>query len=225
MLQKLPENGRPRLNNYRKCAIGIDLPCAFFDDLKAIDNDLYVVWHPYQLLYDEIANAGDGTSTDPRYAIQDQFGHLCFGYVMRTITGAPMPDSTWHVWRYAWPHGWVHVVQLKSTDPEYLGIVAKNLFFQKQLLAKYGPKAFSRDIAEKDDKKKADALKAKDEMHKMWQLENKWLIKKAMDNMASGFTQATNPTKDIIISGSGLGHRTKRIVPIDEEKDGGVYNG
>jgi hypothetical protein len=50
--------------------------------------------------------------------------------------------------------------------------------------------------------------------------ENRWLLTRAMDNMASGRINATNPTKDIITSFSGQGNKSRIVRPLTDTEGG-----
>ena len=222
----LPQELRSRADTYRKVISGIDFPAQFLCDLRGIDPDFYLIWHPYQTLWDMVINEGMGTEESPRYQIHEQYSQLCFGYVMRNRTNSgPAPDNTWHLWRLARPHGWCHVMRLQDPkNADYMTLVANVLHKQKQLLDRLGPKGIVQTEAIANEQAREKAMAEKDEMYKLWQLENRWLLRKAMDNMARGVLNSPEPTRDVIMSGPGLSHRSKIVRPITE-REGGIYNG
>ena len=221
----LPKKFRDRSERYRKLDPGLDFPAQFLADLRAIDSDFYLVWHPYQTLWDNIINEGLGADDNPRYQVAEQYGHLCFGYVMRDRKNhGPAPDNNWHLWRLAEPYGWCHILRIQAPkDAGYLRVVVDMLHKQKQILNQYGPKGLVQDQATANDEAQEKAKAESAEMYKLWQLENSWLLKKAMENMQRGILNSPEPTKDVIMSGQGLNHRSRIIRPITE-KEGGIYN-
>ncbi len=119
---RLPKTLRPDNSNNRECQRGIDLPSWFFDDLKAIDSKLYIVWHPYATLWDDMMNQYEGALEDPRFTIHREYGEEVWGWVTTNGQGAPLPEQAWHVWRLCEPHGWAHLVRIDSKASEYLSL-------------------------------------------------------------------------------------------------------
>ena len=97
---KLPEKSRPRGLHHKRFTAGVDLPSWFSDNLKSIDRNLYLVWHPFRVIYDDIINQYEGALDDPRFCIHLEHGQENWGFVMTDGNGAPIPECKWHVWRH-----------------------------------------------------------------------------------------------------------------------------
>lgn len=218
---KLPSDLRPRDVWYRKCELGIDLSASFICDLQGMDPNLYPVFHPYKMLWDSIINDYSGMIEDPRYQINVGYGHLNFGFVLTKGDGSPVADGHWHIWRLCRPYGWAHVINIDSTEQGYLNLLVRRLHLQTKLNDKYGFKGYNKYLAEmeaKDRSAKMDAQKAlMDEIMDT----NKAMVNRAFDNFKRGHTGATNPTKDVIMSGSWAGKRGKITRKITD-KEGGL---
>jgi len=213
---KLPNTLRPSNSSNRECQRGIDLPSWFFDDLKAIDDKLYIVWHPFRTMWDDIMNQYEGALDDPRFTIHREHGEEVWGFCPTDGTGAPTPERAWHVWRLAEPHGWCHVVRIDYKAEPYLKLLVNRLHLQAKFRDRYGDIAWNRHIDEQQQLNQERLQADKDEMFKAVQDENKWLMKNAMDNMARGVTRPTNPEVSKIISYSGQKNRTATSRPLED---------
>jgi len=208
---------------YRKLEPGIHIPCWAIDAVRAIDPHLFFIWHPYQVLYDDLINNYSGSIEDPRFTIrrQEQYGSdLIFGFVLTDGKGKPKIDEHWHLWRLCDNHGWAHILKLQSTDYEYLRIFVDRLFLQAQVTNKYGTKGWNRflrteQVVEQEMKEKQAMNVFQDRSD-----ENRWLMKKAYENFQNGIISATKPTKDIITSFPGQTNRSRIIRPLTDDEGG-----
>jgi len=216
---RLPQKYRPDFP-YRKCALGIDLPSEFYDELRRIDKDLYPVHHPYRVLWDSIINSDAGELEDPRYQINYNYSELNFGFVLTDSDGRPIEDGSWHVWRLCDPYGWAHVIKLESREPEYLRLVVDRLYLQACWTNRYGFLSYNRLLDSVDVEHRKKLQDDRQELFEATQDENSWLMNKAMDNFARGDTAPTNPTKDSIVSYPGQVNRSRIVRPLDDEEGG-----
>lgn len=216
---KLPESGRPRDVYYRKCDLGLDLPSMFVHRLKTIDRNLYPVFHPYKMLWDNLINDYAGELEDPRMQVNYNYGQLNFGFVLTDGQGAPVPDGTWHVWRWCEPHGWAHIINIDCKDREYLNLLIERLWLQAQYNDKYGS-GYQKKLDEADEamreKMKADRADLMNEISKA----NSGMLNRAAENFARGVVAPHNPKKEIITSYSGQGNRTKIERPLTDREGG-----
>jgi len=217
----LPKKFRPD-RPYRRCALGIDLPREFIEDIQSIDPDLYPVFHPYRVLWDIIINEDSGELEDPRYTVNHEYGEMNFGFVLTDGTGKPLEDGSWHIWRWCYPHGVAHIIKLESLEPDYLRLVVKRLFIQAQWTNKYGFRSYNRLLDKVREEDRTQLMKDRQALFDATQEENRWLMKRAIDNAASGNINPTNPTKDSIISYPGQSNRSRIVRPLDD-KEGGLY--
>lgn len=217
---KLPNTLRPSNSQARECHAGIDLPSWFMDDLKAIDHNLYIVWHPYRVLWDDLINQYEGALDDPRFTIHREHGEEVWGFVPTTGRGEPIPDHSWHVWRLTEPHGWCHVVRVEDKSGGYLKLLVNRLHLQAQFRDRYGDFAWNRLKKDEQAQKQQDAMSAQKELFDAAQDENRWLMQRAMDNMSRGKTAPTNPTIEKIVSYSGQKNRTATSRPLDDSDVG-----
>lgn len=221
---RLPNSLRPE-GRYRRVAPGTDVPRQFLDELQTIDENLYLVWHPFQVLWDNIMNQYRGELEDPRNTInRDHQGELIFGFVLTDGAEQPLPDNTWHVWRLCWPHGWAHVCGMQALEPEYLKLFLRRLHLQARWSDKYGVRSWNRLQRELDETQREKALEEQQEMVNALHDENGWLVKRALENAEYGRIKSTNPTKDVIMSGPGLSNKSRIVRPITE-KEAGLYTG
>lgn len=216
----LPKRFRPEAPGYRRCSYGIDLPRDFCDNLQQIDNGLYPVFHAYRLLWDDIINDVPGGLEDPRYVINYDHGHLNFGFVLKQKDGTPAEDGSWHVWRLCEPHGWAHIVQLKSREGAYLQLVLKRLKLQADWTNKYGFRSYQRLLEEGDEAERIKAMSDREELMNAIQHENEWLLHRAADNFERGKTAPTRPKKDVITSYAGQKNRSKITRDITDREGG-----
>ena len=217
----LPKQFRPD-RPYRRCALGIDLPREFIEDLQSIDPDLYPVWHPYRVLWDNVINEDSGELEDPRYTVHSMYGEMNFGFVLTDGEGKPIEDGSWHIWRWCYPHGVAHIIKLESREPGYLRLFLKRMMIQAQWTNKYGFRAYNRLLDQVREEDRTQLMKDRQSLFDATQEENSWLMKRAIDNAASGHMAPTNPTKDSIISYPGQTNRSRIITPLDDT-EGGLY--
>lgn len=229
---ELPKQYRPECSYYRKCQPGIDVPSIFYDNLQGIDENLYLVWHQYRLLWDTIINDVHGSLEDPRHIINVDHGHLNFGFVLTDRTGAPILEQTmynktwkpttfgaWHLWRFCKPaSGWAHILKLDSTEGDYLHLVTERLYLQARWTDRYGFRSYNGLLESAREQDKEQIMKDKQEMMQAFQTENRWFMKKAMSNFESGVTRPTNPQKEIITSYSGQGNKNRIIRPATDKE-------
>lgn len=215
----LPQAYRPIGLPHKEFRPGDDLPAEFHYHLKALDHDLYCVWHPYKCLFDDVINNYYGSLEDPRYQIQESFGQECWGWVMTDNVGAPLYDETWHVWRKH-QHGWSHIIGIESKEPKYLDKVLDSIWEQK-LVERYGRKAILRMKEAKAEaemeKKAADACNRFEDVQK----ENKAAFRKVMENFERGHVEPTNQVVETISSFPGQTNRSRLSRP-SEDADGGI---
>jgi hypothetical protein len=219
---KLPEELRPRGEDYKVFTPGIDLPSWFQDDLKSIDDKLFLVYHPYKVLWDDIINQYEGNLDDPRFTIHKEHGTLNFGFVLTDGQGYPTPDNTWHVWRLCIPHGWAHVIQVQDNHEEYLKLLVKRLHLQARFTDRYGFKAWGHHMDDEAEEQREKKQLDQEDLFGAFQKENDWLLKRAQENYMSGKIAPTNPQKQSIISYPGQVNRTATSRPLDDE-EGGLY--
>lgn len=234
MRTELPKLFRPQFHNYRRCIPGLDVPSVFFDNLKGIDENLYLVWHQYKVLWDNFINRDSGMIEDSRFTINIEYGHLNFGHVLVNRHGEPILEQTdydkewcpnnygaWHVWRCCKPAGaWAHILRLESTEGDYLSLVNYRLNAQAKWGDRYGSKSYNRLLETMKEEEREQMMKDRTEMMQAFQSENKWMVKKAADNFASGVSRPTNPTKDVISSFSGQTNRSRIVVPRTDREMG-----
>lgn len=209
---------------YRRLQPGIDVPSWFIQGIKAIDSNLYFVWHPYKILYEDIANQYTGKLEESRYTIATQAAYgneLLFGFVLTDGKNRPVPDNKWNIWRLCNDRGWAHVTSLDTTsNEEYLKFVLDQMYVRDQVLSKYGAKALSRFIREEqeilEEAKKTKTNNLFADMNK----ENKRLFRSAYENFLNGKVEATNPTREIITSYSNQSNKSKIVRPITDEEGG-----
>jgi hypothetical protein len=217
----LPKEFRPD-RPYRRCAYGIDLSRTFITNLQAIDPWLYPVFHMYRVLWDSIINMYDGELEDPRYTVNYDYGEMNFGYVLTDGEGRPLEDGSWHIWRWCYPHGVAHVVKLESLSSEYLELVLKRLHLQACWTNKYGFLAYNKLLDNVREEDRTQLMKDREEMFQATQDENRWLLRRAMDEAARGNINPTNPQHESIISYPGQSNKSRIIRPL-EDKEGGLY--
>jgi len=217
----------------------LDVPSVFFDNLKGIDENLYLVWHQYRLLWDNFINYDTGSIEDSRYLINIEYGHLNFGHVLINRHGVPLLEQTdydkewrpnnygaWHVWRLCKPAGaWAHILRLESTEGDYLSLVNYRLSAQAKWSDRYGAKSYNRLLETMKEEEREQMMKDRQGMMTAFNEENKWFINKAADNFRSGVTRPTNPQREIITSFSGQSNHTKIVRPITDSEAGLVLPG
>jgi hypothetical protein len=195
---------------------GKDLPSWFMNDLKSIDERLYIVYHPFATIWDDMMNQYEGELEDPRFTIHREHGQEVWGFVTTDGVGAPLPECAWHVWRLCEPHGWAHVVRVESKEGEYLKLIVDRLSIQARFRDRYGDIAWNRNTSFESEEAQVKAQDAHQEMFEAVQEENSWLTRNARDNMARGVTAPTNPQKETIISYSGQKNRSRLSRPLED---------
>ena len=218
---KLPSTLRPSNSNYKECLAGKDLTSWFMDNLKSIDEKLYIVWHPFRMIWDNLMNQYTGELEDPRFCIHREHGEEVWGFITTNGDGSPIPEGAWHVWRLWEPHGWTHVVRVESKEDGYLRHMLERLNLQATVRDKDGDIAWNRHMAEEQSVAQVAAQDAHQESLGAVQEENSWLTKNAMDNFSRGITSPTNPTIEKIISFPGQTKHTATSRPLEDE-DGGL---
>ena len=199
---------------------GRDLPSWFMDDLKSIDEKLYIVYHPFEVIWDDMINQYEGELEDPRFTIHREYGQEVWGFVTTNGRGEPTPEGAWHVWRLCEPHGWAHVVRVENKAAPYLRLLVNRLHIQARFRDRYGDIAWNRNTRDEQDIAQQQAQDAEQEMFEAVQEENSWLTKNAMDNMARGKVAPSNPTMSKIISYPGQTNHTATSRPLDDEDVG-----
>lgn len=217
---RLPEALRPSNSSYREFIPGIDLPSWFQDELKAIDSKLYIVWHPFRVMWDDLMNQYEGLLEDPRFCIHQEHGEENWGFVLTDGKGVPLPEFSWHVWRLCEPYGWAHVVKIEDKSSEYLSLLTRRLHIQTTFRDTYGDVAWNKNTREEQEEAQIKAQDAHQEMFDAVQDENKWLMRNAMENMERGVTEPTNPTVSQIISYPGQKNRGTMERPLEDEDVG-----
>jgi hypothetical protein len=195
---------------------GKDLPSWFMDDLKSIDEKLYIVYHPFAVIWDDLINQYEGELEDPRFSIHREHGEEVWGFVTTFGDGSPIPEGAWHVWRLAEPHGWAHIVRIDSKHGEYLHLLVDRLHVQAQFRDRYGDIAWNRNTRDEQETAQKEAQDAKQEMFEAVQEENAWLTRNARDNMSRGVTAPTNPVKETITSYAGQTKHSRTSRPLDD---------
>ena len=215
----LPQAFRPNGLPHKEFRPGDDLPEGFHYHLKALDPDLYCVWHPYKCLFDDVMNIYYGRLEDPRYQIHESFGQEVWGWVMTDNTGSPLYDEKWHVWR-AHQYGYSHIIGIESKEPQYLDKVLESIWEQK-LVEKYGRKAVIRMKEAKAEAAMEKKAQQKAQAFEDLQKENKSMFRKVMENFDRGYVKPTGQTVDVITSYGGQGNRSRITRPSTDE-DGGI---
>lgn len=217
---KLPSTLRPSNSDYKECIAGKDLPSWFMDSLKSIDEKLYIVWHPFATIWDDIMNQYTGKLEDPRFTIHREHGEEVWGFTTTDGRGEPIPECAWHVWRLAEPHGWCHVVRIDSKHDQYLKLLADRLHLQAKYRDRYGDIAWNRKTRDDNEEAQRKAQALHQEGFEAVQDENAWLLKNARDNMSRGIVKPTNPMKETIASYAGQTHRSKLERPLEDSDVG-----
>lgn len=222
MKSHLPKDFRPKDLQHKILVPGLHLPAEFIQDIKGIDDTLNFVWHPFEVLYeDNIMNLYSGKVDDPRWNIHESFGQEIWGYALTLPDGSPKPDETWHIWQLNRDKGgWNHVSNISSTEPSHLLRIVRRLWKEKMYKAAYGAIEWNHKMRQDDEDREARLQDAKDQQFRDIQGENKWLTRKAMENLERGVTKPSRPTKDIITSFAGQGNHTKITREITDREGG-----
>lgn len=219
----LPERGRPRVP-YKKCALGVDLPAQFVYDLKALDENLWPVYHPYKLMWDNFVNEYTGALADPRYATFEQsskVGELVLGHVLTDGQGNPLPDGTWHVWRWCEPAAsWAHIINIDSTDPLYLNLLMRRLFLADQYNQRYGHRGYQKMLEQADAKTRQKAADERKDLMAEIHKANAGMMRRVVENFERGVMNKPAPEKEIIVGGAGISKRSKIVRPATDREGG-----
>lgn len=220
-MYKLPKQHRP--GGFVKVPTpGLDLPSAFLDELKSIDQRLWVIWEPYRCEKDVVLNTYTGKLDDPRFCIHLEDGtgsQEIWGWPLRMPDNSPIPENRWHIYELT-QFGWCHTSVLLSTEPAYLALLAHRLYLQARFSDKYGKMKYVKNLQEQHDEEKEKAKRDLDDLNNAVMQENSWLVKRAMENFEYGRVKPTNPTKDIIMSGPGISNKSRIIRPLTDEEGG-----
>jgi hypothetical protein len=179
------------------------------DNLKSIDERLYIVYHPFRTIWDDMMNQYEGELEDPRFTIHREHGEEVWGFVTMNGDGSPIPEGAWHVWRLCEPHGWAHVVRVDSKEGEYLSLLVNRLHIQALFRDRYGDIAWNRNTRDEDETAQRKAQDDKQEMFEAVQEENSWLTKNAMENFERGKVAPSNPKMETIISYAGQTNKSR----------------
>ena len=197
---------------------GVDLPAWFYYNLKSIDENFCFIYHPYDVLWDDIINEYSGSLEDPRFSIHKEAGEVVFGFILTNNVGNPKPDGKWHLWRWSDnAPGFAHIVKVDSKDPNYLMLLLSRIYLQAVYNNK-GNKAWRDKLMQDADAKEEKALKDREDKFKDVQNENSWLLKAAKDNMERGNIKPTNPQHGQIISYPGQKNRSTIRRPVTDEE-------
>lgn len=227
MTLNLLERGRPTGVYYRKCELGLDLPAEFIYDLRSIDRDLFPIFHPYKILWDDLVNDYTGDPSVPRYPIAENSSNFCeliMGHVLTNGQGVPLEDGTWHIWRWCNSVGaWAHIFCVEIKDPVYLNLLVRRLYLQAIFNEKYGHRTYQHMLQNADQDVRDRMVRERDELFGEINKANKGLTSRVMDNFARGKTAVTNPQKETIMSGPGLKNRSRIIRPLEtDDKESGI---
>lgn len=216
---ELPLRFRPDVP-YKKCVPGTDLPEWFLTDLKAIDANIWPIWHPWRILWDDTINADEGPADNPRFTVHGDGEHLIMGFVMTDSEGRSISENEWHLYRLS-QYGWNHIFNVASTDGLHLTKILDNLYLQA-LISTKGKRAWSRHLQAKELQNQArDEANARDRFEGI-QDQNKWLMRKGLEEAERGNINPTNPVKEIITSYRGQKSKSKIVRPLTD-KEGGIY--
>jgi len=193
---------------------------SFMDDLKSIDEKLYLVYHPFALMWDNLMNQYEGELEDPRFTIHREHGEEVWGFVTTEGDGSPIPEQAWHVWRLCEPHGWAHVVRIDSKAESYLKLLTNRLNIQARFRDRYGDIAWNRNTRDEQETAHIKAQDDRQELFEAVQEENAWLTRTARDNMARGKTAPTNPMMEKIVSYAGQKNKSRTSRPLDDSDVG-----
>ena len=225
MVIRLPKKGRPLGVRYRECELGLDLPAEFIANLRGLDSQLYPVFHPYRILWDDMVNTYLGPIDDPRYPMVEnshRMGQLVMGHVLSDGAGNPTPDGTWHIWRWCEPAtAWAHIINIDSRDRQYLNLLVERLWLQDQYNNKYGHRGYQRMMEEADLAQRAKIQDDKQALMDDISKANSAMLSRVRENYMSGKVDATNPQHESIISYPGQGNKSRIVRPL-EDREGGL---
>jgi hypothetical protein len=224
MVIKLPQRGRPEGVRYRKCDMGTNLSAQFVCDIRGLDEHIYPIFHPYQILWDDMVNTYTGYNADPRYSICEnsyKAGELVMGHILTDGKDVPVPDGHWHLWRYCEPaNSWAHIINIDSTDALYLQLLVKRLWLQAAYNDKYGHRGYQKLMEQADIAKREKIQSDKNDMMNEISKANSAMLSRVRDNLEAGRVNSTNPTKEIIMSGAGMSNKSKIVRPLNDREGG-----
>jgi len=220
----LPQDFRHEGLQHKILVPGLHLPSDFIQSIKGIDENLHFVFHHYRVQYDDLMNCYYGSLEDPRWTIHAEHGVETWGWIMTMPDGSPIPDMTWHLWQLKKDWGWSHVANIPSIADYSLNTIVNRLGKEKLFKAKHGSLAWNHHLRKEKEDRDAQEQDAKDQRFRDIQGENKWLTRKAMENLERGITAPSRPEKDVISSYVGQKNFTKITRPITDE-EGGLITG
>jgi len=218
----LPSCLRPKGLQSRTLRVGMDLPAGFIAEVRAIDESLFFVFHKYRVNYDDVMNLYYGSLEDPRNPIGEFAGNEIWGWVLKDFEGKPIEENQWHIWSLKKDFGYSHVSNIASKNPDHLKRIVNRLGREKRYKERYGAFEWNKKMRRDDEELQAKLQDAKDAEYFDITNENKWLLRKAQENMERGQVAATNPQKEIIASFPRQTNRTKIVRPLTD-KEGGIY--
>lgn len=217
---KLPKKMRP-VGGYRKFIPGLDLPSWFWYGLKGIDEKFFLVYHKYNVMWDNIINDYMGPLDDPRFIIHNKYGEMNFGLVTSSSGDrSPDLDNHWHLWRMCDPHGWAHIVRIEDTHGQYLKLLLNRLHLQGRFSDRYGHLAWTRKLDDDSEEVREKMQRDREDLHRAVQEENKWLMRRVKDNFERGITAPTRPQKETVFSAPGINHRSTLRRDLTDEEGG-----
>lgn len=225
MKLRLPEKGLPVGMPYKVCEMGVDLSAHFLHDLRSLDDQLYVIWHPYQILWDDMVNDYTGSLEDPRYYIgvnSARAGELVMGHILTNGQDIPTPDGNWHVWRWCEPaSAWAHVIAIESKDQMYQQLLIRRLWLQARYNDRYGHRGYQNMMEQADLDERAKMQADKVDLMNDISKANQSMMSRVRDNFEHGRTDPTNPMKETITSYAGQLNKSKTVRPLTD-KEGGI---
>lgn len=208
---------------YRIARPGLDLSSAFIDDLKSIDKDFHIIWHPYRCLWDIFINTYYGEIENPRYTIGESYGKTVFGFVLTDNNSCPIPENRWHIWRWCPSvRAYAHVIDIASTEPSHLRKIVEKIA-RAAMLANMPHKERMKFLQDEQEEELQRNQKKGQDLWKDTQKANSKLMRDVAENFSYGRTAPTNPTKDIIASYKGQVNRS-RISRTITDKEGGIIS-
>ena len=224
MKLRLPEKGLPVGVSYKVCEMGVDLSAQFLYDLRSLDDQLYVIQHPYQILWDDMVNDYQGDILDPRYDIgvnSARAGQLVMGHILTDGQDNPLLDGNWHIWRWCEPaQAWAHVIAIESNDPGYQRLLVHRMWLQASYNDKFGARGYQRMMEEADQAGREKIQNDKADLMNEISKANQSMMSRVRDNFESGRTAPTRPMKETIVSAPGLSNKSKMIRPATDQEGG-----
>ena len=225
-MSHLPKYLRPMGLNRRDFRKGIDLPAWFHDEIKCIDKDLYFVWHPFQVIYENVMNQYSGGAEDTRFCINEYCGQEIWGWPLKEADERPIEENRWHLWRLNSCLGWCHVINVASNSPEHLRKVLRELHWQARISeAPMAQKAMVRAMKTDEEDRMEAAIAARDSLFDDTRKENKAFLKEVKENFERGHVKPTNPQKESVYSFPGQKNFTKTVRPLEDREGGLVIPG